>query len=393
MPADWNEVRRQFPVLERWTYLNSATFGPVPLCALEAAGRHWRRRDEQACIDFLDWFTDADRVRGKAARLIGAQPDDIAFVPSAGAALSWLMQGIDWKPGDQVLALAHEFPNNLYYPLAWRERQVEFVEMPLPDGCFRMEDFLARLTSRTRLVLLSTVNYATGLRPPLEEIGAALRELGILFYADATQSLGALRLDVKSAAVSFLALHGYKWMLSPAGIGFACIPAEVRQWLSPAIYSWRSHYDWRNVDQLHHGPPELPEAAMRYEGGVLNFSGIYAMEAVLDLIASLGAEAVEQRVLRLAAKTRAVLRSHGGVLLADRQPYYESPIVTAQFPGVDMSKLAVELKRRRIVVAARQGNLRVSPHFFNNEEDLARLDEALRDFRSSEPRSKAGREG
>ena len=134
------------------------------------------------------------------------------------------------------------------------------------------------------LVLLSTVNYATGLRPPLEKIGAALRERGVLFYLDATQSLGALRLDMQAAAVSFLALHAYKWMLSPTGIGLACVPAETRQWLAPSSYSWRSHHDWRNVDQLHHGPPELPEAAMRYEGGILNFSGVYAREAVLDLI-------------------------------------------------------------------------------------------------------------
>lgn len=383
MAADWNQVRRQFPVLEKWTYLNSATFGPVPLCAVEAANGHFRHRDEEACIDFLDWFTDADRVRAKAARLIGGQAADIAFVPSAGAALSWLMLGIDWKPGDQVLTLVHEFPNNLYYPLVWRGRQVEFIEMPLAGGRFALDHFLSLLTTRTRLVLLSTVNYSTGLRPPLEQIGAALRERGILFYVDATQSLGALRLDVGAAAISFLALHGYKWMLSPTGIGFACIPAEVRQWLSPTIYSWRSHQDWRNVDQLHHGAPELPEGAMRYEGGILNFSGIYAMEAVLDLIASLGAEAVEERVLQLAGKTREVLRSNGGVLFADQHPYYESPIVTAQFPGVDMSKLAVELKRRRIVVAARRGNLRVSPHFFNNEDDIGKLGEALRDFRTS----------
>jgi selenocysteine lyase/cysteine desulfurase len=383
MAVDWNQVRRQFAVLEQWVYLNSATFGPLPACAIEAANRHFRHRDEAACIDFLDWFTDADRVREKAARLAGAQPDDIAFVPSAGAALSWLMQGIPWKPGDQVVTLAHEFPNNLYYPLVWRERQVEFVEAPLPEGRFDLDSFLSLLTDRTRLVLLSTVNYSTGLRPPLERIGAALRERGILFYVDATQSLGALRLDVEAAAISFLAVHGYKWMLSPSGIGFACIPAEVRQWLSPTIYSWRSDESWRNVDQLHHGAPRLPEAAMRYEGGVLNFPGIYAMEAVLDLIASLGADAVEQRVLWLAAKTREVLRSHGGVLFSDQHPYHESPIVTAQFPGVDMSKLAAELKRRRIVVAARKGNLRVSPHFFNNEEDLGKLDEALRDFRAS----------
>jgi selenocysteine lyase/cysteine desulfurase len=382
MAADWDLARRQFPVLEKWVYLNSATFGPLPLGAVEAANRHFQRRDEEACADFLDWFSDADRVRAKAARLIGAEAADIAFVPSAGAALSWLMQGIDWKPGDEVVALAHEFPNNLYYPLAWRERQVEFVEMALPEGRFALDDFLTLVTPKTRLVLLSAVNYSTGLRPPLEAIGAALRERGVLFYVDGTQSLGALRLDVRAAAISFLAVHGYKWMLSPTGIGFAFVPAEVRRWLAPSIYSWRSHQDWRNVDQLHHGAPDLPAAAMRYEGGILNFSGIYALEAVLDLLAELGENAVESRVLALAAKTREVLRSHGGVLLADQQPYYESPIVTARFPGVDMPRLAEELKRRRIVVAARQGNLRVSPHFFNNEDDLGELDAALRDFRS-----------
>ncbi len=381
---DWNNLRRRFPVLKRWTYLNTATFGPVPQDAVEAANRHFHHRDDEACFDFLDWFTDADRVRAKAARLIGAQPDDVAFVPSAGAALSWLMQGIDWKRGDQMLTLAHEFPNNLYYPLVWREKGVEFVEMPLPDGRFSLDEFLERLTARTRVVLLSSVNYSTGLRPPLEAIGAALAERGIFFYVDATQSLGALRLDMASARIGFLAVHAYKWMLSPSGIGFACIPPETRQWLAPSIYSWRSHHDWRNVDQLHHGAPELPEAAMRYEGGVLNFSGIYALEAVLDLIESAGAEAIEKRVLELAAKTRDVLRSHGGVLFADRHPHYDSPIVTAQFPGLDMSKLAVELKRRRIVVAARQGKLRVSPDFFNNEDDLGQLDEALRDFRTVE---------
>ena len=104
---------------------------------------------------------------------------------------------------------------------------------------------------------------------------------------------------------------------------------------------------------------------------------------MLDLIESAGAGAIEERVLWLAAKTRDVLRSHGGVLVADQHPYYDSPIVTAQFPGVDLSKLTVELKRRRIVVAARQGKLRVSPHFFNNDDDLSQFGEALRDFRSS----------
>ena len=117
---------------------------------------------------------------------------------------------------------------------------------------------------------------------------------------------------------------------------------------------------------------------MKYEGGGQNFAGIYAMGAVLEMLQSLGPEEIEKRVLELAAKARNILRARGGILHYDRHPHYDSPVVSAQFPGVDMSALAVELRRRRIALAARKGNLRVSPHFFNNEDDLGKLDEALR---------------
>ncbi len=385
MNVDWPKIRAEFPVLKEWVYLNSATFGPVPTCAVEAALGHFRRRDEQAILDFLDWFEDADRVRQKAAKLIGAAPDDIAFIPNAGAALGWLLPGIDWRRGDRILTLSHEFPNNLYYPLVLAQRGVEVIEAPLPEGRFSTQDFLALVTARTKLVLVSSVNYSTGLRLPLAEIGAALSETRTLFCVDGTQSVGALTMDVEKIQADVMYLHGYKWMLCPTGIGFAYFHPSVREWLEPSIYSWRSHRDWRQVDHLHHGVPELPDAAMKYEGGIQNFSGIYAMEAVLDLIGEIGAADIEARVLDLAEKTRQVLRSRGGLLLSDRQPHYDSPIVSAQFPGVDMSKLAVELRRRKIAVAARKGNLRVSPHFFNNEADLEKLDEALKGLSRAKP--------
>ncbi len=377
MPTDWQTIRAQFPVLKEWVYLNTATFGPVPTCAVEAAANHFSRRDREACLDFLDWYTDADAVRAQAAELIGAEPDDVAFIPNAATALSWVVNGIRWTPGDHVVTLPHEFPNNEYFARVLEQRGVKHTQAALPDGLFSMDKFLGEITDRTKLVILSSVNYSTGLRPPLEEIGPALRERNVLFFLDGTQGAGALKMDVQTVQADVLAAHGYKWLLCPMGIGFAYVGPRVREWLPPNLYSWRSHKDWRNVDQLHEGLPELPRAAMKYEGGGQNFGGIYAMGAVLELLRSLGAEAIEERVLELAARTRNVLRERGGILRYDQHPYYDSPIVSAQFPGVDMSVLAVELRRRQIAVAARKGNLRVSPHFFNNEDDLGKLDEAL----------------
>ncbi len=374
---DWNQVRAQFPVLENWVYLNTATFGPVPRCAREAMERHARRRDEQACLDFIEWFDDADGVRELAARLMGASAADIAFVPNTGAALGWLVQGIDWKPGDRVVALEEEFPNNTYFGHSLAARGVEFVEAPLEGGEFCLDRFLGAIDARTRLVLMSTVNYSTGLRPPLDQIGPRLRERGVLFYVDATQSLGALRLDVNAIAADMVAAHGYKWLLSPAGIGLVYIRPQVCQWLQPSVYSWRSHKDWRRVDDLHHGAPQLPEGAQRYEGGLQNFPGIYALGAVMQMMLELGPETIEARVRRLGELTREVLRRAGAGLAADRLPYYDSPILAAGFPGQDVSRLAARLREQGVVAAARHGSLRVSPHFFNNQEDLERLERAL----------------
>src|SRR5436305_102030 len=111
---DFSAARQQFPSLAHWTYLNTATYGQMPKRAVEAANRHFARRDEFACTDFIAWFEDMDQIRGLCARLINCHAEDIAFVTSSSSGLSWLMQGIDWRHGDEILTLDPEFPNQLY---------------------------------------------------------------------------------------------------------------------------------------------------------------------------------------------------------------------------------------------------------------------------------------
>jgi selenocysteine lyase/cysteine desulfurase len=378
MDAAWADLRNEFPVLKDWTYLNTASFGPIPQCVVRAANAHFEHRDTHACLDFLDWFTDIDGIRAKLAQLIGAAPDDVAFISNTASALSWLLTGIDWKPGDHVLTLSDEFPNNLYFGGALERQGVHASTVPIPNDRFSLESLTECLTDQTRIVLVSSVNYSTGLRPPLDEIGTELRKRNILFYVDGTQSVGALPADVAAFRIDVMAVHAYKWMCCPTGTGFAYVAPHVREWLQPNIYSWRSHRDWRNVDHLHHGKPELPESAIKYEGGMQNLAGIYAMGAVAQLFETLGVSRIHQEVHTIAEQTRDVLRNHGADLLSDLNPHYDSPIIAGRFQDIDASKLAVELQEQRITTAARKGNLRVSPHFFNNQEDLARLDEALR---------------
>jgi cysteine desulfurase / selenocysteine lyase len=364
--VDWAAVRREFPALEHWTYLNTATFGQLPQRATEAVARHFAHRDELACWDFLAWYDDADRLRAKIGRLIGGAHSDIAFVPNASTALSLLLAGLDWQSGDRVVTLEHEFPNNLYAPGVLERFGVEMI------AC-AWERFYETVNARTRLVVLSSVNYNTGFAPPLEELADFLRSRGILLYIDGTQSVGALRFDVRRIQPDMLAVHGYKWLLSPNGAGFFYIAPQLRERLQPNVVGWRSHRDWRNVDNLHHGVPELSDTAERYEGGFLAFALLYAMEASVDLILEIGPEAIEQRVLELAAAARGILRELGASA-ADNN----SQIVAARFENRDVSALARALKEQRVLVAARRGQLRVSPHLYNNEQDLEVLERALR---------------
>lgn len=371
MEVDWGRLRGEFPALERWTALNAATFGQLPRRAVAAMEGHLRRREESGCSDFLSWFDDADRIRLLAARLIHCAPDDVAFVANAASALAVLLGGLDWKPGDRVITLADEFPNNLYCSAVLARRGVEFVEVAF-------EGFYRAVTPKTRLVMLSTVNYATGFEPPLEEVAAFLRRRGVLLYIDATQSLGALELNVARLEPAMMAVDAYKWLLGPSGAGFMYVRPDLRRELAPTVVGWRSHKGWRQVDELHHGPPEFSEAAERYEGGMLNFPSLYGMGASIEMMLEIGPEKIERRVRGLAAMAEVVLRRCGGATRPVAPEGPRSPVVTARFPSVDASRLAAELKGRRVLVSARHGSLRVSPHFYNDEADLERLEAELR---------------
>lgn len=364
---NWDGVRAEFPALERWTYLNTATFGQVPNRSKAALDRHFEHRNELACSDFTSWFDDMDGVRASVGKLIGCEGEDVAFIPNASTALSMLLGGIDWKPGDQILSLEGEFPNQLYYPAHLADQGVELVVVP----CGAL---LENLTERTRLVAISTVVYSNGYTAPIEEIGKCLRERGVLFFLDGTQSVGALRIDLKKVQPSMFAVHGYKWMLSPNGAGFLYVSPEMRKTFAPSVIGWRSDRDWRSVESLHHGAPRFSESADKYEGGMLNFSALYAMGDTIEMMLEIGTDRIEERVLELAQHVREIVRGEGAPVA-----YEGSPIVSAEFP--DSKRVAAQLNQEGIVVAARHGRLRVSPHFYNNHNDLDRFAQALRRLR------------
>ena len=361
MPVDWSAVRAEFPALRNWTFLNTATFGQTPARSKAAIDAHFSRRNETACHDFIDWFDDIDELRSRIGRLLTCEASSIAFVPNASAALSLLLGRLDWKTGDQIVTLADEFPNHYYYPAWLRRYGVELIETPF-------EAFWDAITPRTRLVACSTMNYATGFRPPLEAMSAELRRRGILLYLDGTQGIAALQYNLARIRPAMFAVNGYKWLLSPPGAAFFWIDDELRERLDPLCFGWRSDAGWKSVEALNHGEPVLEDSAAKYENGMLAFPSLYGMSESIAMVLELGMEVIEARVLHLAAAVTEVLRERGGVIC-----HAATPIVAAHFEDRDPGAMAASLREKGILVAARHGNLRVSPHFYNNEEDLERL--------------------
>jgi cysteine desulfurase / selenocysteine lyase len=376
---DWKAIRAQFPSLQQWVYLNTATFGQMPQSARRAVLAHLDHRDEMACSDFLAWHDDFDQLRGKLGRLCGAKAEDIAFCNNASQALAQMIHGLEWKAGDEILTLEGEFPNNSYAP-ALLERGVVCREVP-------WELFYESLNQRTRLVTMSAMSYTNGFRPPLAEVSARLRERGVLWYLDATQGITTFPIDCAALRPSMLAVHGYKWLLSPTGAGFYYVDPDLRRSMKPIVVGWRTHEDWRNVSNLHHGMPRTNGQAEQYEGGGLSAALLYMMEASVDLILETGLPEIEQRISELTARVRTGLRLLGAEVLSDLSPLHLGPIVAARWGGLDAKQLAGELQKERVLLSARHGWLRISLHFYNNEADcdalLSQLEKSIAVLRSS----------
>ncbi len=357
--------------MARCTWLNTATFGQVPVRAQWAVARHLTNRNLLGARDFLEWFDDVDGIREDVAMLLGAKAADVAFIPHTACALSLLVNGIAWREGDEIVTFEDEFPNQIYAAAELETRGVRLVRA-------RLAEWEAALNERTRMVAVSQTNYATGMEAPVEAMAAKLRAQGGLLYVDGTQTAGARSFDFGSCEPDIYAVNAYKWMNSPPGAGFMLVPARTREWLAPATIGWRSDRNWRNVNHLHDGKPAFAESAERYEGGMLPFMNLFAMGESIQLLAEVGLAEAEARVLRLAALIREELRAVGAVPLGDENPMANGHIVAARLPGADPGEVARKLEAEDVLVSARAGFLRVSPHYYNDESDVKGFAVALR---------------
>lgn len=366
-----HRLRREFSVTGRYAYLNHAAVSPLPRRSAERVAalahdialtgdRHWPDRN-----------AEAERVRGLAARLFGARhPHEVSFAENTSTALSMVAEGLDWRPGDNVVGAAVEFPSNVYPWMNLASRGVEHRLVGEREGRLDLDELIGRIDGRTRVVALSWVQYASGFRSDLARIGAACRERGALFVVDVIQGLGALALDVERDLVDVAAGAAHKWLLGPEGIAVLYVSDRVVDRLRPVRAGWRSMHDQQSWTEFR---LDWNDGAKRYESGTLNVLGIAALGGSLEVLLEAGIEAIEPRVLALADRAARGLAERGFDLLSSRRPGEASGIVMATHPGRATDDLVNHLAERGVIVAARAGRLRVSPHFYNTEDEVDRL--------------------
>src|ERR1700690_1043643 len=236
----FEKYRREFPVTGKYIYLDHAGVAPISLRVKIAIEKFLAASTEGGAFLYPLWAQQVGEIRPVCARLVNAGPDEIAFVRKTSHGLSIVAQGLDWRPGDNVLIYEKEFPANIYPWLNLRSRGVEVRTIPSQDGRIVMHDIELLMDARTRLLAISSVQFSNGFRIDLKKVGALCREKQVLFCVDGIQSLGIIPMDVKDCSIDFLSADAHKWLLGPEGIGIFYCRKELAEQLSPPLVGWKS---------------------------------------------------------------------------------------------------------------------------------------------------------
>jgi selenocysteine lyase/cysteine desulfurase len=375
-PFDIEKYRAEFPVVKEQLYFNHAGVAPTSL-RVATAVREWMDDLVQHGVRYeRGWEARTENTRRLAAQMIGAAPEEIAFVRNTSHGLGLVAEGLDWKPGDEVaVASAIEYPSNVYPWLHLRDRGVVVREIEPRNGGVTPEAVAAALTPRTRLVALSSVQFASGYRTDLEAIGALCERSGVLFCVDGIQSVGCIPVDVKKSRVHFLSADSHKWMIGVSGIGFLYVDRNVLPRVRPVLVGWRCTTDAWNFNRSHF---ELRSDATKFEEGSHNYAGTYALGAALGLLLEVGMENVAARIQELLSHADRELRAIG--CETGPSPEHRAGILTFLPPRGEVKALASYLSERNVSFSLRRGHVRISPHFYNQPEEIDRLVEMVRGF-------------
>ncbi len=373
--------RAQMPVTAAHAYFDHAAVAPLPEPAAKRLRWYADQASQSGDKNWLDWAVILGRLRTAASQLLGASEHEVALVPNTTIGINLVAEGFPWKSGDNLVLPDNEFPSNL---LPWKNlsrRGVEVRTASMPESGEILIDRLTKLIdSRTRMVALSWVGFASGYRVNLAEVAEAVHRRGALLFVDAIQGLGAFPVNVHDSQIDFLAADGHKWMLGPEGAGLLYLREEHLGLLEPNLLGWNSLAD----GGFNPKSTTLKNNAARYEGGSYNMAGMLALEASLSLLLELGCHRpdspVATSILQNVHSISEQLERHDFEMLLPSEPH-RSGILGVRWPGADLVAARKHCIAQNVILSVRANRIRISTHAYNNANDIDRLVTALNEAR------------
>lgn len=367
----WRQYRSQFPITENLLYLNHAAIGPLCRPAAEAMQQFTDDALRFGSLHYDHWLAAYESLRVAAAKLIRAHRDEIAIVKNTSEGVSTVALGLDWRPGDTIVAFEDEFPANQY---PWRRLEqtcgvhIKWVRFDEPL------EVIEKAAKNARLLAISFVQYLSGYRADLEAIGRICHGVGCFFFVDAIQGLGAFPLDVEAYHIDAMAADGHKWLLGPEGCGLLYVRRDRLPQISPVEFGWTNSASFNDYESR---DMSLRPDAGRYECGTLNTIGCFGLRAAIEFVLEVEMERIAPVVRALADLVEKGAIGRGYEIFHKRTQSNSSGIVSIRKPGVDSAALVASLKGQGIVTASRHGWVRVAPHFYISPEEIGRFVELL----------------
>jgi len=372
-PIDFESIRRDFPALNKFNaYLDTAFVGLVPKQVNLAHHRflndrlNWGPFPEHNSILGI-WMNKSEEVRVKTARFLGANINEIAFTLCTGCGSNIAINGIKWKKGDNVVIDDLEYPTDFHILNALKKKGVDVRIVRNKNGFISPDNFEEKTDKRTRAYVVSHVSYLNGFRHNLKKLAEIIHSFNGYLIVDGAQSIGGLDINVKYEDVDFMSGIPYKWLNGPNGVGFLYVHERCIPDFEPDRLGWASTNDFISMETMESRP--LPDSAKKFEYGTLSFEGIYGLDTVLDYINQIGIDNIEERNLGFVNTIYLALENKGFKFFTPHGN--ESPILSVYVDNEN--KLKSDLRDMGVYLTARnlnKGYLRISPHFYNNDNDI-----------------------
>lgn len=361
------KIRRMFPVMQNRIFMNHAAMSPLPEPVVQAMQKFTKEFSETGTIR-----DEPDETKRLFAELVGATKDEIAFVINTSTGLNIAAHVLEYPSDANVVTTDLEYPSVVYPWLGQRfGAKVRYVKNV--NGKILLDDVEKAVDDNTVALAVSHVEYANGFRHDLHSLAEIAHKHEAYFIVDAIQSAGVIPIDVKRDDVDFLTAGCYKWLLGPAGAGFLYVREELIENFEPPFIGWASVKQevFETIDFWDIWTLKLSETASRFEIGCPSIYSLVGATAAVQLLLEIGIANIEKRVLALTSHLIEALKEHGLRLQTPEEPECRSGIVN--FLVDEPEKQVEKLNKKGIIVSARAHGLRVSPHFYNNEEDVDQL--------------------